>query len=59
MLLSASNSFNISCRNSANLVDQMMEKYTNRLEDIVRDRTQQLEEEKMKTEKLLEKMLPP
>ena len=36
-----------------------MEKYTNRLEDIVRERTRQLEEEKMKTDRLLEKMLPP
>lgn len=46
-------------KNSTNLVDQMMEKYTNRLEDIVRERTRQLEEEKMKTDRLLEKMLPP
>ena len=36
----------------------MMEKYTNNLEDIVADRTRQLEEEKNKTETLLYKMLP-
>ena len=36
----------------------MMEKYTDNLEDIVADRTVQLEEEKVKTETLLYKMLP-
>ena len=36
----------------------MMEKYTNNLEDLVADRTNQLEEEKVKTETLLYKMLP-
>ena len=36
----------------------MMEKYTTNLEDIVADRTRQLEEEKNKTETLLYKMLP-
>lgn len=36
----------------------LMEKYTNNLEDIVADRTKQLEEEKIKTETLLYKMLP-
>ena len=35
-----------------------MEKYTDNLEDIVADRTVQLEEEKVKTETLLYKMLP-
>jgi hypothetical protein len=36
----------------------MMEKYTDHLEDIVQERTQQLEEEKMKTDALLYRMLP-
>jgi len=36
----------------------MMEKYTNDLEDIVAQRTGQLQEEKRKTEALLYRMLP-
>ena len=36
----------------------MMEKYSNNLEDIVAERTEELREEKLKTEKLLYKMLP-
>ena len=36
----------------------MMEKYTDHLEDIVHQRTQQLEEEKLKTDALLYRMLP-
>ncbi|XP_057309725.1 atrial natriuretic peptide receptor 1-like isoform X2 [Hydractinia symbiolongicarpus] len=46
---------------SESLVDhmlQMMEKYTENLEETVALRTKQLEEEKMKTESLLYKMLP-
>ena len=46
---------------NGSLVDHMlnmMEKYTTNLEDIVADRTRQLEEEKNKTETLLYKMLP-
>lgn len=37
---------------------KMLEQYSNNLEDSIRDRTLQLEEEKKKTEKLLAEMLP-
>ncbi|XP_055954311.1 retinal guanylyl cyclase 2 [Patella vulgata] len=46
----------------ANIVDtmfRMLEKYSNDLEEIVNDRTVQLEEEKKKTDQLLSRMLPP
>ena len=36
----------------------MMEKYTDHLEDLVAERTHQLEEEKAKTDELLYRMLP-
>ncbi|KAL1140303.1 hypothetical protein AAG570_000235 [Ranatra chinensis] len=45
----------------ANFVDtmfQMLEKYSNNLEDLIRDRTEQLDMEKKKTEQLLNRMLP-
>lgn len=48
------------CRN-LDIVDnmlQMMEKYTDQLEELVDERTRQLEIEKAKTEELLYKMLP-
>jgi hypothetical protein len=44
-----------------NIVDtmfRMLEKYSTDLEDLVKDRTLQLEEEKKKTELLLYRMLP-
>ncbi|CAH1780955.1 unnamed protein product [Owenia fusiformis] len=45
-----------------NIVDtmfKMLEKYSTDLENIVRDRTMQLEDEKKKTDQLLTRMLPP
>ena len=44
-----------------NLVDNMigmMEKYADHLEELVNERTQQLEDEKKKTDQLLHQMLP-
>lgn len=49
------------CR-KLNIVDsmfRMLEKYSNDLEDIVKERTMELEEEKKKTDLLLFRMLPP
>ncbi|CAH1802505.1 unnamed protein product [Owenia fusiformis] len=46
---------------STNIMDNMMkimEKYANNLEDVVAERTQQLEDEKKKTDSLLYRMLP-
>ncbi|XP_022901089.2 retinal guanylyl cyclase 2 isoform X1 [Onthophagus taurus] len=44
-----------------NIVDtmfQMLEKYSNNLEELIRERTEQLDVEKKKTEQLLNRMLP-
>ncbi|XP_062566572.1 retinal guanylyl cyclase 2-like [Saccostrea cucullata] len=52
----------ISGGKKTNIVDsmfRMLEKYSNDLEDIVKERTIQLEEEKKKTDLLLFRMLPP
>ena len=38
---------------------RMLEKYSTDLEDLVRERTTQLEDEKKKTDTLLYRMLPP
>ena len=48
------------CR-KMNIVDtmfKMLEKYSNDLEEIVRERTEELAEEKKKTEHLISRMLP-
>lgn len=44
-----------------NFVDtmfQMLEKYSNNLEELIRERTDQLDMERKKTEQLLNRMLP-
>ena len=38
---------------------KMLEKYSNHLEDLIRERTAELDEERAKTEMLLNRMLPP
>lgn len=37
---------------------QMLEKYSNNLEELIRERTEQLDLERKKTEQLLNRMLP-
>ena len=45
-----------------NIIDsmlRMLEQYSSNLEELIRERTEELEIEKQKTEKLLTQMLPP
>lgn len=45
-----------------NIIDsmlRMLEQYSSNLEDLIRERTEELEVEKHRTEKLLAEMLPP
>lgn len=44
--------------NIVDLMFKMIEDYTNNLEDLIKEKTIKLEEEKKKTEKLLSEMLP-
>lgn len=37
---------------------QMLEKYSNNLEELIKERTEQLDMERKKTEQLLNRMLP-
>lgn len=38
---------------------RMLEQYSSNLEELIRERTEELEAEKQRTEKLLSEMLPP
>jgi arginine decarboxylase-like protein len=65
MLEKITDCFHLSSRliqyRKANIVDtmfQMLEKYSNNLEELIRERTEQLDLEKKKTEQLLNRMLP-
>ncbi|KAJ8416772.1 hypothetical protein AAFF_G00326500 [Aldrovandia affinis] len=53
---------NINKGKKTNIIDsmlRMLEQYSSNLEDLIRERTEELEIEKQKTEKLLTRMLPP
>lgn len=39
-------------------MNEMLEKYSNNLEDLIRARTEELDAERKKTEQLLNRMLP-
>lgn len=53
---------NINKGRKTNIIDsmlRMLEQYSSNLEELIRERTEELEIEKQKTEKLLTQMLPP
>lgn len=53
---------NINKGKKTNIIDsmlRMLEQYSSNLEELIRERTEELEIEKQKTEKLLTQMLPP
>ncbi|XP_036404361.1 retinal guanylyl cyclase 2 [Megalops cyprinoides] len=53
---------NVNKGKKTNIIDsmlRMLEQYSSNLEDLIRERTEELEIEKQKTEKLLTQMLPP
>uniref|UniRef100_A0A8C8CTU1 Guanylate cyclase n=1 Tax=Oncorhynchus tshawytscha TaxID=74940 RepID=A0A8C8CTU1_ONCTS len=53
---------NINKGRKTNIIDsmlRMLEQYSSNLEELIRERTEELEIEKLKTEKLLTQMLPP
>uniref|UniRef100_A0ABM5EJC1 Guanylate cyclase n=1 Tax=Pogona vitticeps TaxID=103695 RepID=A0ABM5EJC1_9SAUR len=53
---------NINKGRKTNIIDsmlRMLEQYSSNLEDLIRERTEELEVEKQKTDKLLTQMLPP
>ncbi|KAM8973085.1 retinal guanylyl cyclase 1 [Pelodytes ibericus] len=53
---------NINRGRKTNIIDsmlRMLEQYSSNLEDLIRERTEELEVEKQKTDKLLTQMLPP
>ncbi len=63
IILSLSSQFkNINKGKKTNIIDsmlRMLEQYSSNLEELIRERTEELEIEKQKTEKLLTQMLPP
>ena len=51
----------IAFKRKVNIVDtmfEMLEKYSNNLENLIRERTEELNIEKRKTDQLLQRMLP-
>lgn len=53
---------NVNKGKKTNIIDsmlRMLEQYSSNLEELIRERTEELEIEKQKTEKLLTQMLPP